>query len=263
MLSQNIVKKIVCSLVLLFVVLFGVNKLSGAQLASTYLPMSVQSIQQLDDFFHIEAEYPQFEVVSPDFNQKIKRFVLDKINDFQNEAHDFWQTRFEASSTDEEQVPLNPETPFVFIASWQPAQLNTKYLSFMVHVYYFSGGAHGNEEVDAFNYDVAAAKELCLNDFLDFSQEALEKIAKLSAQDIAHQLAYMNGKENEFVQEMIKQGTVPVCSNFQNFNFDRNTLTIYFPKYQVAPGAAGVVTVTIPKTLLEDDFIAIKYWENR
>jgi len=102
-------------------------------------------------------------------------------------------------------------------------------------------------------------KEIHINDFLGSSQEALEKISEISAQDIMSQLQSMGWKEVDNLKGMVNQGTAPVLENFKNFNFNNYNLIIYFQRYQVAPGAAGSLTVTISRTTLEQNSIKSDY----
>jgi hypothetical protein len=147
-------------------------------------------------------------------------------------------------------LPKGPQQPFEFLASWQSAQLNNTYLSLVIKIYYFSGGAHGNEEIHAFNYDMVKKKKIRMDDFFESSQDALKKISKISAEDIKSQLQSRGWKEDDNLKEMVNQGTAPVFENFKNFNFDTHNLIIYFQRYQVAPGAVGSLTVTISRQTL-------------
>ncbi len=254
-------KLLILSISVIWLLTIGLwtNTVNGQQLTISSLPMNVQSVWKSDNFFHIEAEYPQFEMAATDFNQKISDLIAGKISNFEKESRDNWKARLKTLPAGEP-VPENPETPFVFIASWQPTQLNNKYLSFVIKVYYFTGGAHGNEEIYAFNYDMAKKKEIHIDDFLGSSQKALEKISKMSTHDIIGQLQSM-GWEVDRLKEMVDQGTEPVFKNFKDFNFNSNSLIIYFQRYQVAPGAAGSLTVMIPKTTLEENSIKSDYLE--
>ncbi|MCK4617929.1 DUF3298 and DUF4163 domain-containing protein [Candidatus Aerophobetes bacterium] len=222
------------------------------------LPVNIQSIQESDSFFRVQAEYPQFQTAGPDFNQEIATLISDKIDSFKKQSMDSWKARLDTMPADKP-VPQNPEEPFEFIASWQAAQLNNKYLSLVIKIYYFSGGAHGNEEIHAFNYDMLQKKKIRINNFFDSSQEALKKISEISAQDIMGQLQSQGWKENDNLKEMVNQGTAPVFENFRNFNFDPHSLTIYFQRYQVAPGAVGSLTVRVSRQMLEQNSLQSDY----
>ena len=171
---------------------------------------------------------------------------------------DNWKARLDTIPAGKP-VPEYPEEPFTFLASWDSAQLNNTYLSLVIKIYYFSGGAHGNEEIHAFNYDMLQKKKIEIKDFFDSAQEALKKISQISAEDIKSQLQSRGWKEDDNLKEMVNQGTAPLFKNFQNFNFDSYNLTIYFQRYQVAPGAAGSLTVTISRQMLEQNSLQSDY----
>jgi len=222
------------------------------------LRMKIHSIRESDSFFYVQAEYPEFMAASDDFNHEIAALISNKISGFKKESVDNWKARLDTVPAGKS-VPENPEQPFPFIASWESAQLNTQYLSLVIKIYYFSGGAHGSEEIHTFNYDMLQKKKIRIEDFLDSSQEALKRISKISAEDITSQLKSRGWREDDSLKEMVKQGTTPLFENFKNFNFDPQGLTIYFGKYQVAPGAAGSLTVRITKALLEQNLLQSDY----
>ena len=228
------------------------------QTSISSLPVNIESIQESDSFFSIHAEYPQFETADPDFNGEIAILISGKIDSFGKESRDNWKARLDATPADKT-APKNPEQPFEFIASWQAAQLNNECLSLVIRIYYFSGGAHGNEEIHTFNYDMLRKKKIGIEDFFVSPEEALKKVSKISAEDITAQLQSSEWKMDENLKEMIDQGTAPVFDNFKSFNFNGYSLILYFQKYQVAPGAAGSLTVTISRQTLAQDSLQSNY----
>jgi len=231
---------------------------NGKQSFISSLPLTIQSIRELDNFFYIQAEYPEFPAAGRSFNQEISALISDKISGFKEQSTDNWKARLDTLPAGKP-VPENPEQPFPFIASWESAQLNTQYLSLVIKIYYFSGGAHGSEEIHTFNYDMLQKKKIRIEDFFDSSEDALKNISKISAEDITSQLKSRGWKDDDSLKEMINQGTAPTFENFKNFTFDPQGLTIYFQRYQVAPGAAGSLTVRITKALLEQNLLQSDY----
>ena len=222
------------------------------------LPVTIHSIRELDSFFYIQAEYPEFPAAGRDFNQEITGLISEKIDGFKEQSTDNWKARLATISTGKP-LPENPERAFPFIASWESAQLNNQFLSLVIKIYYFTGGAHGSEEIHTFNYDMLQKKKIRIEDFFDSSEEALKNISKISAEDITSQLQSRGWKDDDSLKEMINQGTAPTFENFENFNFDPQGLTIYFQRYQVAPGAAGSLTVRITKALLKQNLLQSDY----
>jgi hypothetical protein len=222
------------------------------------LEMSISSISQTDNFYSIQVEYPQFGDIAAAFNDQVSSFITGEINTFKKNTKDNWDARI-ATTPPGQTVPENPAAPFDFIANWKPVQLNKEYLSFVINIYYFSGGAHGLNEVYAFNYDIVQKKEITINDFLGNSPQALQELSQIAAQQVISQLQSSGVQIDDVLTPMIQQGTKPTLDNYHNFNFNYNSLTIYFQQYQVAPGYVGTVTITIFKNTLDENSIMSDY----
>lgn len=219
--------------------------------------MSIVSISQSDGFYNIQAEYPQFEGADPAFNQKISSLINGEIENFKKEAKDNFDSR-NATMPAGEPVLQSPEQPFDFIATWTPAQFNSRYLSFMIDVYYFSGGAHGADQISAFNYDLKNKKEITISDFLG-SADGLDKLAKMAKDQVTSQLQSNGSQMEDFLAQMIQDGTKAVLENYRNFTFGYGKLTVYFEQYQAAPGSAGTITVSFYRDDLKQNGINSNY----
>jgi hypothetical protein len=241
------------------VVWFVKNKKVSTEIpAEKVLEMSISSISQTDNFYNIQVEYPQFGDIAAAFNDQVSTFITGEIDTFKKNAKDNWDARI-ATTPPGQTVSENPEELFDFIADWKPIQLNNEYLSFVINIYYFSGGAHGLNEVYAFNYDIVQKKELTINDFLGDSPQALQELSQIVAQQVTSQLQSSGVQIDDVLTQMIQQGTKPTLDNYHNFNFNYNSLTIYFQQYQVAPGYVGPVTITIFKNTLDENSIMSDY----
>lgn len=229
------------------------------QKQETVAPLfSTTTISQSDAFYNMNAEYPQFSKTDDAFNSKIKTLITDKIDAFKKDAKDYWDAR-KATAGPGEVVPDNPEAPFEFISKWTPVQINDKYISFVIDIYYFSGGAHGINEIKAFNYDIGNKKEITVNDFLNSSPINLQKVASLASKDVKSQLQAKDVEIDQSVEQMIDAGTKATAENFANFNFKDDEMIIYFQQYQVAPGAYGPITVNLLKQDLVQKMIESDY----
>jgi hypothetical protein len=224
---------------------------------SSAVAMSVVSVNQSDSFYNIQAEYPQFGCADAAFNQKIANVVIGKIDAFKKEAKDNFDAR--NATMPAGQPPLqNPEQPFDFVATMTPAQFSPHYESFMIDVYYFSGGAHGIDQIFSFNYDMANKKEITIGDFLS-SQAGLDKLATLSLAQVTSQLQSSGLQIDPSVTQMVADGTKATADNYRNFTFGYGKLTVYFEQYQVAPGVYGTMTVNFFKNDLTQDGINASY----
>lgn len=262
-------KRIVLSLIILIAAVFGVFvgyevktgkwNIKNPFQSTNAVSVSISSINQQDNFFNIKVEYPQFKFNgSTNLNKEISDLVNNKISQFKKDSQDNWTAR-RATATPDNPVPENPEAPFDFIVTWTPTQLNNNYLSFYIDIYYFTGGAHGASEIDAFNYDIAKKKEITISDFLNNSPDALQKLSVLTAQNVNSQLTSTEMQINDSLQQMITDGTAPTLDNYKNFNFNYNSLLIYFQQYQVAPGSSGQIKIKLYKPDLEQNFIKTNY----
>lgn len=221
------------------------------------VPLSVVTVAQSDSFYNIQAEYPQFAGADAAFNQKIADTVNNQVEAFKKEAKDNFDAR--NATLPAGQAPLaNPEEPFDFIATWTPAQFSPAYASFMLDIYYFSGGAHGTDQIFAFNYDLKNKKEITITDFLG-SAANLDKLSVLAQAQITSQLQGNGEQLNSTLKQMIGDGTKPTPENYRNFTFGYGKLTIYFEQYQAAPGSAGTITITFYKSDLDQASINSTY----
>ena len=229
----------------------------GPAISPNTVPMSVVSVTQSDSFYDIQAEYPQFTGIDPAFNQKISSLVTSQIDSFKKEAKDNFDAR--NATVPPGQKPLkNPEQPFDFIASMTPAQFSPSYVSFMIDIYYFSGGANGADQIFAFNYDLKNKKEISILDFTG-SQAGLDKLASLAQAQVTSQLQSNGLQIDGTLKQMIADGTKATPDNYSNFTFGYGKLTVYFEQYQAAPGSAGTITTTFYKTDLDQGSINSSY----
>jgi hypothetical protein len=217
------------------------------------------NIVENDDFFRIRTEYPQFSAADRDFNDKVKNLIINKIAEFKQASQENWQARQDTASLGEI-VPETPETPFDFIATWEHSQLNDKYISFVIKIYYFSGGAHGNDELYAFNYDVENRREITIMDFVG-STENLQKVSFIAKTQVAANLASIGWSGASGAETMLNEGSAPTAENYKDFNFNDNSLTVYFQKYQVAAGAVGSQQAVIYKNSLEEVGVNLDWFE--
>lgn len=231
-------------IVLGFGIFFGFKNFNKTPKNSVSL--FVSSVLEKDEMYDIHAEYPQFKVADESFNKEIKDLIEQSISSFKENSKSNWDAIRETSET------LMPENPFYFEATWTSSQINNDYISFVIHIYRFEGGAHGNEEVYAFNYDVKNKKKITFKEFLGDSQDSLNKISELTIADLKSQILTEENKDDDFLKEMIEDGAGPNFENYEDFSFDKNKLTIYFQKYQVAPSVYGIMEVDLYKFELED-----------
>lgn len=208
--------------------------------------LSIYSIKESTKLFDINAEYPQIDKVGAEFNDKIRSLIDTRIEDFKKTSEDNWMARKETAGLDEN-IGEYPQDPFYFNISWEPVQLNSKYISFVLHLDFFEGGANANQVVFAFNSDLLNNKEMTLSDILSDYPDYIKTISDYSIKELTSNIA---SEENaDILKEMINDGAGPKEDNFKNFTFTDKAINLHFSKYDVLPGYFGEQEIHIPRSI--------------
>ena len=212
------------------------------------VPMNVISIRDTSSsqIYAVTGEYPQFGNVTPDFNVAIASYVDANLSQFKTSAVQNWQARLATMPTGT--VNTLPAQSFTFDTSWTPDQINSRYISIIVRLEYFDGGANETQLLQTFNYDVAAKKMMTLANLFPNVPGYLSKIATIAIQQLTS--SENNNSNGNAVTDMIQQGAAPMATNYSNFTFNDDVVNIYFPKYQVAPGSFGEQEVGIVRSTI-------------
>lgn len=200
--------------------------------------------------------YPQFKNASAKFNEEIEDLVVRKIESHKKDSENILGERYENQLPGEDTTEFpTEEEKFSFDVSWKPTQVNDKFISFILIVSGYTGGAHGYENLASFNYDVVNKKEITLADLFLGDQDYLKTISEFSRKDLQaqfHKSLNVKTKEDEVnfkdsIMPMLLNGTMPAPENFSIFTFTTNSITFYFAQYQVGPYTMGEPKVTIPR----------------
>ena len=135
-------------------------------------------------------------------------------------------------------------------------------ISLAIEQYRFTGGT-GSSEIVSYLFDRAAGKELAPAD-LFVSDAYLERLSLLTRQELEQRFR-AEAAEADFdteaarerwlttMLEMMRSGTEPRVENYDGIVFHGDaTVDVQFDKYQVAPGAYGVITVSLPAESVAD-----------
>lgn len=194
----------------------------------------------------IDIEYPQFPDLSRNLNAAIAASVSMRLSDFGEIVEENEKARKATSLSDEAASPLSA---YSFSTSWTSAQTNDRYVSIVIRYDSYAGGANENQELETFNYDVAADKFVAPCDLFSGRPDCLTKIASIARADLLRKLEQVSG--GDVITAMLDAGTVSVPENYTNFTFTDTEITFYFPKYSVAPGSFGEQRVIIPRDAIK------------
>ena len=93
------------------------------------------TMQQTDEWFNINVEYPQFKNIDTGFNESISGLISGKIDMFKEAAKENWKARADTSLPDGN-ITETPPAPFDFISEWESVTMDKKYISFVLNVFY-------------------------------------------------------------------------------------------------------------------------------
>ena len=192
----------------------------------------------------IAVEYPQFPSLAADFNAAIKSSVLGRLAAFRQESAEAYRARTTTAPVDQHISPSD----FNFIAKWEPAQISASHVSFIIRFDSYTGGANENQELQTFNYDVKTGKMLSISDIASRT-DYLQVLSREARNQLTAHFKEVAGPNAPLDQ--MTASTTPDAGNFQNFTFTEKSVTIYFPKYSVAPGAFGEQKITLPLSEIE------------
>ena len=194
--------------------------------------------------FIIKIVYPQITGLDA-FNKEVQDAVDKEINDFKTNS----------LANDEAVKQVDPVAyakyprEYELDISYDKGEIDNDVVSVMLNVYNFEGGAHGASYFVPINYNPKLKQNIKLADLFGVppgsQSDYLQKISDYCTKDLTKQLTKALGSLDG---TSLQEGAGPSADNFQFFLINpNNTITFYFPQYQVAFGAAGDFKVTMPK----------------
>ena len=155
-----------------------------------------------------------------------------------------WRASFVAAA--ESTAASGSAAECVFMLSWRPVQISSRYISVLLEGYQYSGGANGMPLLASFTWDSTETRLTTLEDLFSEQADAYEYVSAYAREELTGRLCTPESDPDGTVRRMIEAGTAPLHENFGVFTVSPDAVTIYFNKYQAAPGSAGVQTVQIP-----------------
>jgi hypothetical protein len=184
-----------------------------------------KKIQEKNDLYSIEIEYPEFgnDVIDTAIDNYITTAQKDFKDMFINDEY-FAELQTTSSLYINYTLKKNQDTTSIIFTGYQD-----------------TGGAHPNPFVYTIITNSQGIRSL---DSL-FSVPQLEYLTRI--QTIA-ELSLKNQLQDSF----FKEGLEPRIENYQNWYVIDNAITFIFSPYQVGPYAVGMPEVTIPYSQIQD-----------
>lgn len=131
-------------------------------------------------------------------------------------------------------------------------------ISYVFTTYEYTGGANGNSTVNSFSFG-KHKKNLGIQDILDFNNNKDIELTKVLAEtamtdtslffkDFVYEglgLTFLKADGKTLDKDKCNCDGFFFGSNFQNFAVKNDGICFYFDKYAIAPGAAGVTSITL------------------
>ena len=122
-----------------------------------------------------------------------------------------------------------------------------EYISIVLYISYFTGGAHPNYEIKTFNYNKNTNKFIDIDDLINRDKDILNKLSIYSREYFSNNDMF----NDRVVFDMMIDGTKSIKDNYKYFNITSDGLIIYFNRYQIAPYYYGDYNITIPYNYLD------------
>lgn len=181
-----------------------------------------QKISENTVVYTITAIYPVAE--SEAVTMYFKHFVDDQIASFKNDVGG-------VPATEGQQVSLD--------ISYRHQQA-TRADAYVFTIATDTGGAHGLQATKTFSFS-ASGSPITLDSLFTNTDTALKSISVYVQAELM---------KREFADvDWIKEGAAPTKDNYQQFVVTDDGITFLFDPYQVAPYAAGLQTVNVPKAI--------------
>lgn len=206
--------------------------------------VGTESATSSDALYSFDVEYPVFSGLPDALSERGLNVAVR--NEVQNAMESFRQET--AGDAGPGTAPLLDDTKNSFVMRYAIGLATPSLVSVRFEVSTFASGAiHPLSSTDVLNYDVERRKTLGLDDIFLPDSGYLETLSEYATKAL---LDEFKGEEGA-VGPMIQEGAGPAAENFQNILLAKDGLLIVFDPYQVAPYAAGTLTVTVPYSELE------------
>ena len=116
-----------------------------------------------------------------------------------------------------------------------------EYISIVLYISYFTGGAHPNYEIKTINYNKNTNKFIDIDDLINRDKDILNKLSIYSREYFSNNDMF----NDRVVFDMMIDGTKSIKDNYKYFNITSDGLIIYFNRYQIAPYYYGDYSITV------------------
>lgn len=166
--------------------------------------------------------------------QAVAQYSISQQNQFVLDA----QQAYKQNQDQTEEYPWNQYSLTIDYEKYETAE---GYLSYVVNEYLYTGGANGLQLVTSFNYDKNGEKITLGNIVPQENRDALLETLKVRLFSVNNISPEDSGVFADSIREL-------TFSDLEHFYITDTDLVLAFQEYDVAPGAAGAVRISLPRS---------------
>lgn len=201
-----------------------------------------QNVSVNEDLNYLETKinYPQFDNL-PELNKRIENTILNNWKSFKSYSKNEWNSIVALNNRGTSKLPV-----FEYLVNYEVSG-NNDIVSVLLSTYIFNGGAHGNTNLSAFNYQISTGKFINILTASGMSYNEISSICRntLYKKLIENDKTGMPPSEQDALREMINTGAFPQAGNYEIFTVDDEHLFVYFEPYSVAPYSYGIQKIQV------------------
>lgn len=243
-------KKILSSVVILAIAGLGVwaflnyrnsipAKVGQLQTQNSEVAIEDKKITEESAPLKINITYPAISGMDA-FNQKVEGIIQEELNSFK-----------EISLENDEAVKkLDPKgytqfpREYMLTIGYTAGEVDENMVSVVLNIENYTGGAHGASYFRSITWDAKNNREVALSELFPGQTNYLQNISTFTSAEIRKQMIERTGSvEGAWIED----GAGPKEENFSVFLVNKDSITFYFPPYQVAAYAFGDFRVTMPR----------------
>ena len=170
---------------------------------------------------NITINYPSTNYLK--VNTIIKEYLDTNINNFKNITLD------------------KAKTTYYLIINYKEYH-HQNLISYIFFSESFTGGAHPIHLIKSFIYNIDTNSFITINTLIKNNPSILKELSNYTYKTLSNKKIF----QNQVVNNMLKEGTLPTTDNFKNILFTDKGLIIYFERYQIAPYYYGDYNIIVP-----------------
>lgn len=170
---------------------------------------------------NITINYPSTNYLK--VNTIIKEYLNTNINNFKNITLD------------------KAKTTYYLIINYKKYHYQNL-ISYIFFSESFTGGAHPIHLIKSFIYNIDTNSFITINTLIKNNSNILKELSNYTYKTLSNKKIF----QNQVVNNMLKEGTLPTTDNFKNILFTDKGLIIYFERYQIAPYYYGDYNIIVP-----------------